>query len=382
MAGELIFLVIDDDAVQDRLSAALHAAGYKVLAAHDEAGALEHLGQMRFVLPDALVMPLLEPSPLLQKLRQNPITADVPVVVLSDHPAEDRRRALRQGLSELVAAPYDQEELLLTLSLALQRAAGLRRDSRTLRGSLALLSVADLLQTLEAGRRSGVAMLRGPGRTGSLWVGLGQPLDAELDDGRRGEEAFHALLALREGSFEVVFGDVAVPRRIETSLTGLLLEAARRQDELARGAAPPHAALPDPPPAPPRDVLAAHRALTLLNVAGAYASDLVQPALLSSALEESRQALLAEWPELAAFQVGPAGQVSLHGAGAAVPPERLAGAAARWTLRLFARLERALPGRFGRERLPALTEAVRDDMRSLGFDEALGLERAPVEAER
>lgn len=382
MAGELVFLVIDDDLAQDRLSAALHAAGYKVLAARDEAGALGHLGQMRFVLPDALVMPLAEPSPLLQKLRQNPLTADVPVVVLTDQPAEDRRRALRLGLSDLVAAPYDQEELLLTLSLALQRAAGLRRDSRTLRGSLALLSVADLLQTLEAGRRSGVAVLRGQGRTGTLWVGRGQPLDAELHDGRRGEEACYALLALREGSFEVVFGDVAVPRRIEASLTGLLLESARRQDEAARGETPPHAALPDPPPAPAREVLTAHRALTLLNVAGAYASGLVQPTLLQAALEESRQALLAEWPELEAFRVEPTGQVSLDGAGRAAPPERLAGAAAHWTLRLFGRLERALPGRFGRERLPALTEAVRDDMRSLGFDAALDLERAPVEAER
>ncbi len=381
MSNELIFLLHPDDETRDRLSTVLHETGFKVLTARDEANALAYLAQMRFVLPDALVMPIAEHGPLLDKLRQNPLTADLPVVVLSDQPTEDRRRALRQGLSDLVPAPYDREELLLTLRLALQRSAERRRDSRSLRGSLALLSVVDLLQTLEAGRRSGVIDLQSGGRRATIWLHQGQPVDAELSDGRRGEEAIYALVRFAEGTFEVVFGEVTVPRHISTSLTGLLLEGLRRVDESRRDEVIPHAALPDPPPRPPRETLAAHRALTLLNVATAYAAGYVQTALLVAALDEARRALLTELPELAAFELGAEGQISLA-ATAAVPPERLVLAAACWARRLFVRLERALPGRFGPALLLALTEAVRDDMQTLGFDEALGLARSPLEEDR
>ena len=382
MRSELIFLLHPDDATRDRLSTDLHDAGYKVLTARDEAGALAYLPQMRFVLPDALVMPLGENGPLLEKLRQNPLTAELPVVVLSDQPAEDRRRALRQGLSDLVPAPFDREELLLTLRLALERSAERRRDSRSLRGSLALLSVVDLLQTLEAGRRSGVVELKSGGREATLWLHQGQPVDAETNDGRRGDEAVFALVRYEEGTFEVMFGDVTVPHRISASLTGLLLEGMRRADESRRDGEIPHAALPDPPPRPPRETLAAHRALTLLNVASAYASGLVERALLVAALEEARRPLEEELPEISVFTIGPEGQISLGEDAAAAPPDRLILAAATWARRLFVRLERALPTRFGPALLLALTEAVRDDMQALGFDEALGLERAPLEENR
>lgn len=75
MSSELILLLHPDEATRGRLSAALHESGFKVLTAADEGSALGHLAQMRFVLPDALIMPLSENGPLLHKLRQNPLTA-------------------------------------------------------------------------------------------------------------------------------------------------------------------------------------------------------------------------------------------------------------------------------------------------------------------
>ncbi len=382
MSSELIFLIHPDEATRDRLSTVLHEAEYKVLTAADEEDALRHLAQMRFVLPDVVVLPLAERAPLLERLRQNPLTADLPVIVLSDQPTEDRRLALRQGISDLLPAPFDREELLLTLRLALQRSAERRRDSRSLRGSLTLLPVVDLLQTLEAGRRTGVVEVRSEGRRATLWLRHGSPIDAQLDDGRRGDEAVYAVLRFDEGTFEVVFGDVTVPQRISTSMTGLLLEGMTRIDESKREVAVPHAALPDPPPRPAPEILAAHRALTLLNVASAYAADLVQLDLLIPAFEDARRALVADLPELSDFELGAGGQIHLSTRQGAAAPDRLALAAGSWVRRLFQRLERALPGRFGNDRLRALTEAVRGDMQSLGFDEALGLERLPLEEAR
>lgn len=382
MSSELIFLLHPDEATRERLSTVLHQANYQVLTAGDEAGALRHLAEMRFVLPDALVLPLVERGPLLEKLRQNPLTADLAVVVLAERPDEDRRLALRNGISDLLPAPFDSEELLLTLRLALERSADRRRDSRSLRGSLTLLPVVDLLQTLEAGHRSGVVDLRGGGKRATLWLRQGQPVAAELDDGRRGDEAVYAMVRFVEGTFEVVFGEVTVPRHISTSLTGLLLEALRRIDESAPDEPVPFAALPDPPPRPTREMLAAHRALTLLNVASAYATGYAEVPLLKSALEEARRALLPDVPELALFHLGSEGQVALPQGSLTVPPDRLVLAATSWSRRLFERLDRAFPGKFAKERLRALTGAVRDDMDGLGFDEAMELEPRPMEVSR
>lgn len=150
-------------------------------------------------------------------------------------------------------------------------------------------------------------------------------------------------------------------------------------DESDRTENIPFAALVDQPPLPPREVMAAHRALTLLNVAGAYAASFVQPGLLFAAFDESRRALILELPELAAFDLSPEGQISLPGGADKVSPDRLVLAASSWAKRLFERLERALPGHFAPARLIALTEAVRDDMQSLGFDDALDAGRSFLE---
>ena len=371
-------LIIDDEPqIRRLLRTLLEADGYRVAEAPTGDGGLIAAAQKP---PDVVLLDLGLPDQdgltVLRRLRE---WTPVPVLILSDEPAHDRRRALLQGISDLLAAPFDSEELLLTLRLALQRSAERRRDSRSLRGSLALLPLVDLLQTLEAGHRTGVVDIRSGPRRATLWLNQGQPVDAEIDDGRRAEEAVYALLRFEEGSFEVLFDDVSVPRRISTSMSGLLLEGLRRIDESARDEAIPHAALPDPPPLPPREAMAAHRALTLLNVAGAYASSFVQTPLLVAAFDEARRALWPELPELAFFETSATGQISLKAGSDAVPVDRLVLAAATWAQRVFLRLERALPGQFGNARLLSLTEAVREDMRSLGFDDVLASEHSPLE---
>jgi hypothetical protein len=97
----------------------------------------------------------------------------------------------------------------------------------------------------------------------TLWMREGQLADARLDDGRSGTEALFEALGWTEGGFSVSFGPVSTPDRFEASTTGLLLQWSRLQDEASQ--APPFAAIPDQPPLPPRDLMATHRALTLLN---------------------------------------------------------------------------------------------------------------------
>jgi Domain of unknown function (DUF4388) len=245
-----------------------------------------------------------------------------------------------------------------------------------LTGSLAQLPVTDLLQTAEAGRRSGTVVLRQGERSGTLWMRGGRIVDAEIAGGPRGADAVYEIAVWEDGTFAADFTPVTVPERIFEPTSGLLLEAMRRRDEAMAQIPrmPLHAAIPDPPPSPPRRLLAVHRALTLTNVASSYALQFLEPALLARRLEECRQGLLLAHPELVVFQVSPEGAVAATAAPADdAEAEALVRATARWLARLFEQLERALPGRFSLERLRAVTEAVQDDLAVLGFYRELGL---------
>jgi hypothetical protein len=252
--------------------------------------------------------------------------------------------------------------------------------SAGLQGSLGQLSVPDLLQTAEANRRSGRIDLSHDAQQGTLWLHEGRVADAVVDGGPRGREAVYEMALWDHGTFAADFSLVTVPERIFEPTSALLLEAMRRRDELLRDSAPLHAAMPDPPPPPPRPLLTVHRALTLLNIAASYAADSLEPALLARRLEESRRQTAAELPVLAAFRVTGQGAVALDApdataaeAAAGADPDILVRATARWLTRLFAVLEHALPGRFSLRRLRSVTEAVQEDLATLGFYRELGL---------
>lgn len=252
-----------------------------------------------------------------------------------------------------------------------------RSVPRPLSGSLEHLSVPDLLQTAEANRRSGRITLRHRGRFGTLWMRDGRVVDAALDEGPRGREAVYEMALWDTGLFEADFTPVEVTERIFEPTSALLLEAMRLRDEALRTAPPPHAAIPDPPPPPPRPLLALHRSLTLLNVAASSAAEHLEPALLARRLEETRRETAAAHPALEIFQVTPDGAVSTISDSEDVEPAALVRGVAVWLLRLFAVLERALPGRFSLRRLRAMTEAFRQDLASLGFYRELGFEAEP-----
>jgi GNAT superfamily N-acetyltransferase len=255
-------------------------------------------------------------------------------------------------------------------------------DPKPLSGSLEHLSIPDLLQNAEANRKSGRIILRAQGRSGTLWMRDGRVADAEVDGGPRGRDAVYEMAFWEAGTFEAdfSFGVAGMPDRIFEPTSALLLEAMRRRDEWLRDEAPPHAAIPDPPPQPPRPLLALHRALTLLNVTASAAADHLEPALLARRLEDTRRETAAAHPVLAVFRVDPAGAVTAtidREAALEVETDDLARGVGRWLLLLFAVLERALPGRFSPRRLRAMTEAIQEDLASFGFYRELGLSETP-----
>lgn len=379
MTGKFVLVVHPEANVLRLLGESLSGAGFKVMAAGSDAEAMERIGNFGLFMPDLLITSFANARPghagILAHLRSNPLTESIPVVVLTADAGEERRQALRAGFHHLVLPPYESEELALTVRLALDQ----HRDERLLSGSLQQFSVADLLQTAEAARRSGTVLLRSRGRGATLWLRGGRIVDAESESGQRGKEAVFEVALWNEGSFEADFSPVSVPERIEESTSFLLLEAMRRHDEAERDQeTPPHAAMPDPPPAPPRELRAVHRALTLLAVTASYAAEHLAEALVEKRLERARLELVGQYPALARFCIVAGGRPTLAaGEDVEIDIAEVVQGVAAWLIRFFTEAEEALPGRFQLKRLRQVTEAVHEDMRDLGFYRALGLEEVP-----
>jgi DNA-binding response OmpR family regulator len=113
-AGARLVVVADDD--QDILMlvrATLAAAGYEVAVARNGAAALELLRECR---PAAVVldiaMPEVDGLEMLTRLRADPATAELPVVLLSARAQEsDVARGYELGASKYIRKPFSPREL-------------------------------------------------------------------------------------------------------------------------------------------------------------------------------------------------------------------------------------------------------------------------------
>jgi hypothetical protein len=109
-----------------------------------------------------------------------------------------------------------------------------RRVAATaLRGALAHFGLATVLTVLEMERRTGVLDLRGA-RRARIGLRDGQVVRAEIHGSDvRGADAIFELLGWVDGGFVFRIGDVEPSDEVSRPTAMLLLEAARRADELA-----------------------------------------------------------------------------------------------------------------------------------------------------
>lgn len=111
-------LVVDDLPQNVRLlEAVLSPRGYRVLAAPSGHAALQILATERpdLVLLDIL-MPDMDGHDVCRRIRQNPDTAFLPVVLITASGTKDKLRALESGADDFVTKPFEQGELLARIS--------------------------------------------------------------------------------------------------------------------------------------------------------------------------------------------------------------------------------------------------------------------------
>ncbi|HRI54999.1 MAG TPA: response regulator, partial [Pseudomonadota bacterium] len=239
-------LIVDGDTRSLRLlEVSLKQAGYRVGTA---TSGLDALGQLEVEVPDILLVDTaigeVDGFALYARLQQRPEWAHLPFIFLLDgEDATQKLRAVQLGVSDFLTKPVFLKEALSRVELLLEKQAqrgdgpaGKAPTSGRARfaGALSGTALLDLLQTMELGRKSGIAYCQsGRGQRAVVYFSGGVVVDAEL--GRlRGTEALYRILTFQGGEYRVELLTVVRPARMEMSTPGLLMEAMRFLEEWNR----------------------------------------------------------------------------------------------------------------------------------------------------
>lgn len=127
-----ILVVEDEEVVRMIISHVLTKEGYTVTIAQDGEEALTNIKSRR---PDAIIldamMPGLDGYEVLQELRKDPVTQDIPVMMLSARGLErDVISGFDFGANDYLVKPFRPEELLTRLKRLLGSARQWERDAR------------------------------------------------------------------------------------------------------------------------------------------------------------------------------------------------------------------------------------------------------------
>jgi hypothetical protein len=149
-------------------------------------------------------------------------------------------------VEEFIEKPFFLEDAITRIKRVLHRvelskAAREGADSTSVRGTLSQMSVVDLLQTLDIGRKSCRLELTHAGEQSEMHFRDGQLIHATLGS-LSGEAAVQRVVGWTEGVFVIDFERVECPRTINHSTQSVLLEALRLFDESQRDAEAPEAA--------------------------------------------------------------------------------------------------------------------------------------------
>ena len=167
---------------------------------------------------------------LLAEARRSSWGKDLPWVIYTRR----QERALAQkafelGVIDFVSKPANADLLVAKLRAMLDQRAS-PRTSRGVSGRLRELGLPDMVQVLFHGRKSGSLKIRAPEGSGEIHFADGNVVNALWEE-LRGEEAFYAMLKLKDGEFGLDPSFRTQSRIIDSSSEALLLEGMRRMDE-------------------------------------------------------------------------------------------------------------------------------------------------------
>ena len=123
LVSELVMVIEDEKEIRDLVRYNLEKAGYRVAAAADGEEGLKQLFASR---PDALVLDLMLPGlnglEIVREVRGEPLTHDLPVLILTARSAEmDKLLGFEQGADDYLTKPFSPRELVARVKALLRR---------------------------------------------------------------------------------------------------------------------------------------------------------------------------------------------------------------------------------------------------------------------
>ena len=233
-------LLVDGDAVARRyLELSLSSTKrFRVEVAEECQGALDILSN---TVVDLIVCDLeLEGEDglqLLRRVRREPRWRSLPFFLTATKaPASARVSAFQQGADDFLIKPLSSPEMVARIDAVMKRVSVAKSKWRgrryELAGNFRGLSFADILTILENGQRTGMLSIMTRRAGGSLFFEQGRIRHATFGS-IQGPEAVYRFFAEPEGEFEFLPGKMGEDTiSIQATVTGLLLEAAKQQDDL------------------------------------------------------------------------------------------------------------------------------------------------------
>ncbi|MDQ7065603.1 MAG: response regulator [candidate division KSB1 bacterium] len=233
-----VILVVDADPKNLQiLREGLESSGFTVLAAVDGQEAWEKVYTER---PDLILsevsLPKLDGFQLLERIKQEPTTAAIPIMFLTNRrEIQDRVRSLRGGVKDYMIKPLHVKEVIARIRMILRRMERMRNEevepTRKLVGRLEEYSVADLIENFGVERKSGVlSVYNENNKNGEIYFRNGAVVHATLGT-LKAEKAVYQMLPWRRGHFIMTFKEVQVEDTISVSNLGLLLHGFKRIEE-------------------------------------------------------------------------------------------------------------------------------------------------------
>ena len=231
-------LIVDDDrSYRAQAAMVMKRGGHRVEVAEN---GLEALGLVLRDPPDLIIsdvqMPTMDGWQFLRVLRSRPSVAHIPVIFLTMLSGEEERlKGYKLGVDDYIAKPFLFEELSARVARVIARGSSAAMRN-ALRGDLAQVSVASVLQFIEIEKRTGLLLLVSHNQMATLHVRNGAVVHVDFGApcGELGIERLFRVLDWQEGRFELTAAEVAVEDSIGEPSSYVLLEHARRQDEGAK----------------------------------------------------------------------------------------------------------------------------------------------------
>lgn len=233
MKAYQVLVVDDDETIHRLLEEYLGLSGFTVLHSTDGQQGIEMMEAVKpaVVLLD-INMPVMDGFEAMQRIRRHRELNDIPVLFLTCLDRSNLKvKALELGADDYIVKPFNLAELLARVRAAIRRSARYKSNESQVTGDLAHMGLAELLQTMELGKKTATIHLQD--MDGRICIEDGWLVGVEQGEGFRGREALQRLFVLERGRFSVAFGEL--PRDLQkhrVSIQSGLMEVVAFLDEL------------------------------------------------------------------------------------------------------------------------------------------------------